>query len=542
MNPEIMPGTKLSILSGLCLALLGTAPAMAHDAGDDSGLPVCLEGNFMLADAMNAPFSNIPGPGRVLEMNIFTGERGITVDVPFTAANANTPICPPGMACPGPWKPTGVLSGGENGHAFLTSAAQHAIGEFHRDGTPIRTLHYDYPDKDGNPIPQQEGPSTFGNVPRPLGTQFLPNGLMVQNVCDANFFNASNSDPIQAGEPDPAGDGNSSNLYFPPVYSTPERAANSRILIIDPTTLEVVDEFNQPAEGELGHDLWGCMAGLVSGDGVLWASLFHGAAVLKIDWRDGVDYVPGKLRNDDKDNDGASDGSAFKYNKNRNSARVVEVIDLLEDGDPGTPPVPADDPMRRDALRAISLDSSGALYATFRKRSKPCLRGELAAEGCHPGVFRQHISVVPFGEDHPTRTIALDPGVAVIAGNRINRMSGVACDNINPVDPSTGKRPDPDACDVETLYVAASVMNPGCEKQSGPGVNPCFVPGGGVAEYLIDPAAADATDGTCSGDPLGDNSGCAQPVAVFHFKDEVTGEIENLDPRMLMPIHEPFMQ
>jgi len=73
-------------------------------------------------------------------MNITTGTRGITVNNPFNADNIGTPICDNGGAdCPGPWKPTGVLSGGEDGHAIITSATQHAHTTFHRDGTPIRT-------------------------------------------------------------------------------------------------------------------------------------------------------------------------------------------------------------------------------------------------------------------------------------------------------------------------------------------------------------------------------------------------------------------
>jgi len=40
--------------------------AIAHDGGaNDAGLPVCIEANYMVADAQNAPFSSVPGPGRV---------------------------------------------------------------------------------------------------------------------------------------------------------------------------------------------------------------------------------------------------------------------------------------------------------------------------------------------------------------------------------------------------------------------------------------------------------------------------------------------
>lgn len=81
-------GRTLVVLVGalLCIAV---GAAMAHEQGDP-GQPVCLEGNFMVADAQNTPFSSAGGPGRVLEMNIFTGGRGITVDVPFTAENVGT--------------------------------------------------------------------------------------------------------------------------------------------------------------------------------------------------------------------------------------------------------------------------------------------------------------------------------------------------------------------------------------------------------------------------------------------------------------------
>jgi len=125
-------------------SILLSNTVIAHDLGS-AGLPVCLEANFMLADSMNnnppifPPFATTNGPGRVLEMNIFTGKPGITVNTPFTAENAGTVICPDGVVCPGPWKPTGVLSGGLNGHSFITSAGQHALTELHRDGTPIRT-------------------------------------------------------------------------------------------------------------------------------------------------------------------------------------------------------------------------------------------------------------------------------------------------------------------------------------------------------------------------------------------------------------------
>jgi len=513
MERSAKPKLPLGLLYGLGLTVL-SGTTIAHDVGN-AGLPVCLEGNFMVADAMNAPFSNIPGPGRVLEMNIFTGERGITVDNPFAEPGTHD-VFSTDIAIPGPWKPTGVLSGGLNGHAFISGAAQHTLTEFHRDGTPIQSVR----------LPTAPAVDAgFGAVPRLLGSQMMPNGNLIQNVCDANFFNASNSDTILPGEPDPAGDGNASNLYFPPVYSTPERAANSRLLVLDQETLEVVDEYSAPDDPR-----WTCMAGVVFSDEGMYVSMFHGAAVFVIDWKAGLESGSAGVGSNET-------GKKFKLGQKKNKAKMIRVIDLLG------PDAAMDDPRRRDSLRAITFDEGGNLYATFRARSRDCLRGEFpgAPNGCNPGVFRQHVAVVPWGESYPTRTIALDPGVNVIAGIRTNRMSGVACDAINPVDPGMGKRSDPDACDVETLLVAASAFNPGCTETGPVGANPCFRPGGGVGEYLITPEAADGHDGSCSGDPFGDNSGCARPVATFEFKDEF-GNVETIDPRMLMTIHEAFGQ
>ena len=497
----------VSMLCGMGLSML-VSLSVAHEVGDLAGGEVCLEGNFMMADAQNAPFADANGPGRVVEMNMFTGTLGIVFGNPFIPDNVGTAIMPQGIV-PGGWKPTGVLSGGLNGHAFITSAAQHALTEFHRDGTPVRSVKL--------PMDTDE---RLGTVPRLLGSQMMPNGNIIQNVCDANFFNAVNSDPDPGA---PAG--NSSNNYFPPVYSTPERAANSRLLVIDQETLKVVDEYSAPDDPR-----WTCMAGVVFSDEGMFVSMFHGAAVFVIDWKAGIDdESAGVGRNEVTDKD------EFKLNRPRNKAKVIRVIDML-------PHLPPDDPMRRDSLRAISLDSSGNLYATFRMRSRACLKGEVPGVpgGCNPGVFRQHIAVVPHGASAPTRTIALDPGVNVIAGIRTNRISGPGCDAINPVDPLTGKRADPKACNVETLLVAASAFNPGCSDTSGPAPNPCFVPGGGVGEYLIGEASADGATGVCSGDPVGDNSGCAQPIATF--LGEGTADSPKVDPRMLMMIHEAFVQ
>lgn len=71
---------------GLSVAMF-TGGAFAHDI-DEAGTPVCIEANYMMADAMNIPFASANGPGRIIEMNIFTGTPGITVDNPFNNGNA----------------------------------------------------------------------------------------------------------------------------------------------------------------------------------------------------------------------------------------------------------------------------------------------------------------------------------------------------------------------------------------------------------------------------------------------------------------------
>ncbi len=534
---------SIGLAYGIGLALI-TGQVVAHGLNDVGG-PACLEANFMMADAMNAPFAAGNGPGQVLEVNIVTGARGITVGNPFSPANAGSPICPPEQECPGPFKPTGVLSGGLNGHAFIVSAAQQSLTQFHRDGTPIRTVSFR--PLLGNPT----GPAGRGSLPRPLGNQMMPNGNIIQAICDANFFNARNSDSVS-----PSGNthssGNASNLFFPPVYQTATRSANSRLLVIDQETMEVIDEYSQPADGDAR---WTCMAGLAfTGEG-MGVSMFHGAAIAMVDWKAGIEKEScgvgcnkGATDDDVKKghdremmtDEGDDNDDVFKMGKAKNRSIVTRWIDLR-------PGKPANDPSRRDSLRAWGLDEDGTIYVTDRERSRDCLEGEVGPGGCNPSVFRQKVQVVDFGMSVPSRTIGLDPGVNVIAGIRPNRMSAIACANIG------GPGADGTACDVETLLIAASAFNPGCSVTGSVPPAECFVQGGGVGEYSILPADADAQDGTCTGLQTGaastyatggENSGCAQPIATFlgraNGKNVVTDDF--VDPRMLMVIHEAFVQ
>ena len=546
-----------SLAYGLSLAMF-VGGAAAHDI-DQAGEPVCTEANYMMADAMNSPFASANGPGRVIEMNIFTGTPGITVGNPFNAGNAGTDICPDGVVCPAPWKPTGVLSGGENGHAFITSAGQQALTQFHRDGTPIRTVSFKSimgNPTTGGPLPWDAG---IGSVPRPLGTQLMPNGNLIQAICDANFFNAFNSDVAPEG-------GLEANHYFPPVNSTDDRASNSRLLVIDQTTMEVIDEYSRPKKGRPGHDLWGCAAGIMFDDTGMWISTFHGAAVLRIDWKTGLNGTSRGV--------GSNKGGTFTLGRGGNRAVVTEVVDFRL----GTS---ADDPSRRDSLRAISFDESGNIYATDRVRSLPCERDD----GCNPSVFRQRVNIASMGLDGENpgsgyndpslrRSVALDPGVNVIAGIRTNRMSGPGCDYVRgnaaiyaTENSATGYAAEEDLCDVETLLVAASSLNPGdiidgCSgglNPDGKSPNRCFIKefvdgvaipfGGAVVEYLIHP---NFTDGgaayggaTCTGVPtdMTGNQGCAQPIARFEYTTPGNpSSVETVDPRMLMVIHEAFGQ
>ena len=509
----------------------------------------------MMADAMNndpsqfgpagAPWAAANGPGQVLEVNIVTGARGITVANPFGPQDASSPICDSNsgyISCGGPngnlngttrtkapFKPTGVLSGGLNGHAFITSAGQQALTEFHRDGTPIRSISYR--PITGNPT----GDAGLGSLPRPLGTQMMPNGNIIQAICDANFFNARNSDSDPSYN-DPNGGNNLSWKYFPPVYSTPERAANSRLLVLDQVSLEVIDEYSQPKDKDAR---WTCAAGIAFTEEGMGVSMFHGAAIAMVDWMDGVDRSSAGVGfNGGDDDDDDDDDDAFELGSNKNRAHVTRWIDMR-------PGKPADDPSRRDSLRAWGLDEDGTIYVTDRERSRDCLEGEVAWSGqtpgatpCGPPVFRQKVQVVDLGEDSPSRTIGLDPGVNVIAGIRPNRMSATACDNIG----GPNANGEGTACDVETLLIAASAYNP--TSQGGGFMRP----GGGVGEYSILPEDADGANGPCTGahGPAEaiNNTGCAQPIATFLGRangNNVTVD-DFVDPRMLMVIHEAFVQ
>ncbi len=563
---------KTTMLAASMAMLAGGA--IAHDPNSlGPGTPTCIESNLMAADAENAPFSNQPGPGRVVEMNIGTGERGITVERPFDAGNASTPICPTGVDCPGPWKPTGVLSGGEDGHAIITSAAQHAHTTFHRNGTPIKT---------GPALPTSPSPTGggYGWVPRLLGSGYMPNGNIAQTVCDANFFNASNSDTMASGEsgitynaipPDNTNPTtNSSYLYFPPVYSTDTRGANGRVMVMDQVSLEAIDEYSRPTAGPYANDpRWNCPAGVIFTSEGLYVSMFHGDAVFVIDWKAGID-------NQKSEGVGSNSSNGFKLGKKKNEAKVIRVIDLSNDGtlDVGgalnySDAPNFDSPNRRDNLRAIRMSEDGHLFGTRRSRSKDCLRGEAPGASpnpsgvvCNPSVFRQHLFIVEPDGDKRAGSIALDPGVNVIAGTTINRMSGPGCAFVQAEVIANGGTLTGDECDVETVYFGTSAGNAGCDANGdgspGPGhpANQCFVPGGTIYEYRIDEdhwdGGAEAGDGSgnCNGDPNdpAGNTGCALPIAQFDFvSDGVTsglpaGAIETLDPRMVMTIHGAFTQ
>ena len=486
------PSRHATVFAALALTL--TATVQAHDLSG-AGLPVCLESNFMLADAQNAPFAPA-GPGRVIEMNTTTGDIGISFLRPAAGEPGTGDAFPTSLDCPDcgvsqldAWKPTGVLSGGVNGHAFVSSAAWHTFSEFHRDGTHVRSVRLP------TAPPFTAGP---GAVPRLLGSQTMPNGNLIQAVCDAGFFNAPNTLPVPEGT-------------FPPVWSTPERAQNSRLLVIDQETLEVIDEYNAPDDPR-----WTCAAGIIFSEEGMYVSMFHGAAVFVIDWKAGLDNGKSTgIGSNCSELNGNGNNCHVELDQPKNMAKVIRVIDLLG------PDAAMDDPRRRDSLRAITLDAEGNLYATFRDRAAQ-------PNANSPADFRNHVAVVPWGEDYPVGTIAMDHGVQIIAGIRANRISAPGCAIVNP-DGS-----DPDACNVETLQIAASAFNPGgCDGVAGG----CFVPGGGVGEYLLGEAQLDGPD--CREF----NLGCAQPIHTYFNGVSPSGHVQDaIDPRMLMTIHEAFVQ
>jgi len=309
--------------------------------------------------------------------------------------------------------------------------------------------------------------------------------------------------------------------------------------------MEVIDEYSRPKQGDPGHDLWGCFAGIMFDDTGLWVSTFHGGAVLRIDWKAGL--------SDTSTGIGSNEDGTFKLDRGSNRAVVTEVVDFRL-GEPEN-----NTGWRRDSLRAISFDESGNIYATDRERSQKCERNEA---GCNPSVFRQRVNIASFdgyNDASLRRSIALDPGVNVIAGIRTNRMSGPGCEWVmantdlysTDENPNGGYAATEDLCDVETLLVASSAMNPGeilggCT--GGHPANLCFKPGGGVAEYIIHPNFTDGgaayNGATCNGDPTDSaaNQGCAQPIARFDYTSPDGGEVQKVDPRMLMVIHEAFGQ
>ena len=269
----------------------------------------------------------------------------------------------------------------------------------------------------------------------------------------------------------------------------------------------------------------------------MFLSTFHGGAVLVVDWRDGVDDHSKGIGS----NKPFKENNPFTIDDGRNVAKVTRVIDFVGGA--------ADNPDRRDTLRANTLDEQGNLYSTNRRRSQPCLRGQIGAGGCNPGVFRQRVSIDIVADDDgrtdEDATLALDPGVNVIAGIRINRISARGCDLVQAEAVAGGADPASreviELCNVETLYVAASAMNPGCVNFGPVGANPCFTPGGYVAEYRIDEAHLDGASASCSGDPADGfgpgegNEGCAQPIVTCG--GVANGDV-NIDPRIMK--HPPF--
>ena len=61
---------KHSIATGITASMaMFAGGAIAHSGSTGPGTPTCIESNIMMADAENAPFSNDPGAGRVLEIS-----------------------------------------------------------------------------------------------------------------------------------------------------------------------------------------------------------------------------------------------------------------------------------------------------------------------------------------------------------------------------------------------------------------------------------------------------------------------------------------
>jgi hypothetical protein len=388
--------------------------------------------------------------------------------------------------------------------------------------------------------------------------------VVITGLCHAcSVFNAPNSDTNPDGS-------NRSNNFFPPVYSTEERGANGRVLIYDQVTMEVVDEYSKPTKGDYANDpRWNCPAGVIFTSEGLFISMFHGDAVFVVDWKAGIDDGSTGVGSNEVDDDDDDDDGGFKLGKKKNQAKVIRVIDLSNCGDEGCPTgleyddaPDFDSPNRRDNLRAIRMSEDGTLWGTRRSRSQGCEEGEA---DCNPGVFRQHIFAAAPGSNHRTGSLALDPGVNVIAGTTINRMSGPGCAFVQAEVIAGGGTLTGDECDVETLYFGASAVNAGCVLTGPVGANPCFEPrgaaggGGAILEYRMDAAHLDGASGSCTGDPADGygpgegNEGCAMPIAQFNFvaqgdgteddtSDLPDGTIETIDPRMVMTIHEAFTQ
>jgi hypothetical protein len=290
------------------------------------------------------------------------------------------------------------------------------------------------------------------------GLQFMPNGNIIATVCDGNFNDTT---------------------VFPPLSSTPAQNANSRLLVLDPKTLEVIDEYSQPLNKD---PRWSCPSDIIFSSEGMIVSTFFGAAAFVIDWENGARITkrPGHFTVPED------------LNKWWNAARVKRVIDMY-------PGAALDDPRRRDSMRATTFGANGTLYLVNRARSTEV----------NPGAAdrRQHVDVVPWGASGPVGTLAMDHGIQVIAGARTNKISVKGCTKVRETDPLN-------RCDYETLLVAASGTGKVHEYRLG-------------TEFLDGPQCRDL------------NIGCAQPIAEFFGPENSEDKI---DPRMLMIIHESFVQ